>query len=787
MEMMQIETINFFKCNNVNKKSAKDIWKNYCTRMKSMSLEEKKELIKSKNKGNVLSIVKSRDELKEALDRFIDTEIDDLQTEGAMCLQICDEEDNYNMTSYWIGGVYTNVENFLKDNYSEILKDIIIGKYPNDLAKLENKIAQIKGKVTDSQLIIEVLATILLHEYQYISEWYTVYGTEEEDMIDFNKYEFINAYYDKEEFPIIKSEDIVAAMYGINFTVQPSDLYNVFAYYSDELKMQKEKNMFDLDIEEHIFTPDPFLVVGVEARWKNYVDLIKNTKSKTCCIDYALKFNQLNLIEDNHIRNLSIIASAIDDYMNRYSTAPNSLPILREMIRSEYKINTFEITYSIRGVKNKKNCWSEILKKVYDVPLTPEEYQNLIISMATDFKKELNGIQKKANSTEEAYYGKYPNKDSATHGLKFIKDLSVHIKNRRGLPEKKVATPNFSLSLAEKQSTYLIKKILRYTRNNPILSTSFGIDSTVTQHLLRRVAKHSYYLVNNNSLVEYPELIKFRNKMIKKWNLENRITITKPVKSYWELQKTNGWNWERKGDRRNGISASEQCCYYIKHLPMYNFIDKLIEDKNPMEVNFTGLRAGESRQRSQQVLRDNVVYYAKSWKSLKVSPIAFFTDEMIWEYVKKYSLDYCEVYDKLVYYEDVFDNVSEDEFGKVIYRPRIGCWPCALVNTKSYYLYFLRKHYIKQYNHLMINKGMAKDLFIMGAKKDGIIPADFSIVKENKVDNNQLSLFDTYIEVKEENQIKDPFKNLSSEDILKNYSIESMEYLIMKRPCKFIG
>lgn len=790
MEMMKIETINFFEhleYNESKKKSLKDVWKDYCSRAKKMTIEEMKEVSKFKSKENKLRILKSREELKEELDWFINNEINDLQTEGAMCLELCEEEDNYNMTSYWIGGVYSSVESFLNENYTEILKDIILEKYPNDISKLENKIKNLVGEFTESRLVVEALATILLNEYQHVNEWYTVYGTEEEDMIDFKKYEIINALNDKDNFPIIKTEDIVAAMYGINLTVQPSDLYNIFAYYADELKMKKEKTLFDLNNEEHIFTPDPFLVAGVESRWKNYVDLTKSRKLNDCCIDYAFKFNQINLIEDSYIRNISIITSAIDDYINRYSKAPNSLPILRDMIKVAYKYDCFELTFRIRGVKNKKSCWSEIYKKIYEIPLTPEEYQNLIISIATDFKKELNGIQKKANSSEKSYYGKYPNKDSATHGLKFIKDLNIHKKNSRGLPEKKVAIPNFTLSLAEKQSMYLIKKILRYTKNNPILSTSFGIDSTVTQHLLRRVAKHSYYLVNNNSLVEYPELIKFRNRMIKEWNLENRITITKPVKTYWELQELNGWNWERKGDRRNGISASEQCCYYIKHLPMYNFLDKLIEENNPMEVNFTGLRAAESRQRSQQVLRDNVVYYAKSWKSLKVSPIAFFTDEMIWEYVKKYNLDYCEVYDKLVYYEDVFDNVSEEEFGKVIYRPRIGCWSCALVNTKSYYLYFLRKYYPKQYNYLMINKGMAKDLFIMGAKKDGIIPSDFSIKKNKNKNINQLSLFDNYDEEKYETKTVDPFENLSSEDILKNYSIESMEYLIMKRPCKFIG
>lgn len=788
MEMMQLTFDAFFIQEEKKKKSLKDIWKNYCAKTKKLTVEEIREILNSNkvNKEVNLRVVKSEEELKKDLLSFISNEVDDLQEEGSLCIQMCEEEDNYHLISYWIEGTYSNIKEYLNKNYTEELGDIILEMYPNDLTSLESKIKQIHEECTNEELIIEALATILLDKFQYYNEWYTIYGTEEEDMIDFKNYSIITALSDKDKFPIIKSEDVVAAMYGINTTVQPSDMYNVFAYYADELKMEKEENLIDENKDEPIFTPDVFLVAGVESRWKNYVDLVKSTKTNRCCIDYAIQFNQIMQIKDYDTRNIVIMVSAVNDYLNRFSAAPTSLPLLKDMVKAEYKGDYFEILFSIRGVKNKKVAWDNILKTTYDIPVTSEEYQKLIISIATDFKKELNGIQKKANSTELAYYGKYPNKDSATHGLKFIKDLNVHKKDKRGLPEKKTATPNFKLALAEKQSTYLIKKMLRYTRKNPILSTSFGIDSTITQHLLRRVAKHSYYLVNNNSMVEYPDLIKYRNRMIKEWNLENRITITKPIKTYWKLQEDNGWNWDRKGDRRNGVSASEQCCYYIKHLPMYNLLDKLIEDGNPMEVNFTGLRAAESRQRSQQTLRDSVVYYAKSWKSLKVSPIAFFTDEMVWEYVKKYDVPYCDVYDKVVYYEDVFDNVSEEEIGKVIYKPRVGCWPCALVNTKSYYLYFLRKHMPKQYEYLMINKGMAKDLFIMGAKKDGIIPADFKLEKEKKKDeNNQLSLFDSFEEDKV--QERDPFKNITSEDILKNYSLESMEYMIMKRPCKFIG
>ena len=77
----------------------------------------------------------------------------------------------------------------------------------------------------------------------------------------------------------------------------------------------------------------------------------------------------------------------------------------------------------------------------------------------------------------------------------------------------------------------------------------------------------------------------------------------------------------------------------------------------------------------------------------------------------------------------------------------------------------------------MIKKGMAKEIFSMGAKKLGII-ADFNIVKEKKNDN-QISLFDNV----DENNLN----TITSEEILEKYPIEAMENMIMRRPCKFLS
>lgn len=716
--------------------------------------------------------------VREILKDFIRNEIYDLQEEGNLCLEYCENEGDYHLVSYWIDGTYDNVRYFLKNNYSEALSEVIYDLYPNEKNALVLKIKAVYGECNEDYLLREALATILLKEMQEYPQWYTVYGSEEEDMIDFNNYEIINALKNKEDFPVMKREDIVAAMYGVNTKVQPSEMYDVFAHYADELS-----NNNSLLKEENTFTPDLFQVGAVVSRYKQYSDVVRKLSS-----DYAFEFaNLFNIPEE--LRPEYILNSAIYDYKNRYSEAPYGLPLHDNMIHGEVismeNCNKYKITYSIRGVKAKTVCWDKISEQIYDIPETAEEYQGLICNIAIDFKRELNGLEKVRNKDIAAVSGKYPNRLSASHGLTFAKDLNTHKKDARGHDYKKEAKLNYSLSLAEKQSLYVIKKSLRYAQRNAVISCSFGIDSIVTLHLIRRVTKNNYKIVFNNSLVEYPDLIKFKNNITELWDLSDKLIETKPVETYWELVDKQGWNFERKGDRRRGKSNSEVCCDKIKHIPMYNQINKFINEGNPMQVNFSGLRASESLAREKAIKRDSLVYLAKNWQSIRSNPISFYSESMVWEYVKKHSVPYCDVYDMKLLYEDVYDNVTSEERGKVLYAPRIGCWSCCVNATGRYYLLWLRKFYPKQYNYMMIQRGLAATLFEKGAKKLGIITDNINISSSKKSNNSsQLSLFDSF---EEECNCEEKNNVLSSEEILNKYPIEYMESMIVKRPCKFLA
>jgi 3'-phosphoadenosine 5'-phosphosulfate sulfotransferase (PAPS reductase)/FAD synthetase len=87
---------------------------------------------------------------------------------------------------------------------------------------------------------------------------------------------------------------------------------------------------------------------------------------------------------------------------------------------------------------------------------------------------------------------------------------------------------------------------------------------------------------------------------------------------------------------KNGkkVSMSEICCNSLKHQVTFEVIKKG-NKKGKYDLNITGLRASESNQRSKAAKLDGSVYHAKSWDIMRNNPILHWTNEMVWDYVKK--------------------------------------------------------------------------------------------------------------------------------------------------------
>lgn len=704
-----------------------------------------------------------REEVNGILNNFIREQVWDLEEEGGMALEYCEMENDYHMTSYWLQ-YPEDVKEFLIDQFRNnkenfnILCDEIISQYPYKLEDLRKKIGE-ENFNHKANLAYHCLNTILLKNFQRTSVWYTVYGCEENDHLDFGKYNIVDALRDDLEFPVMKMEDVAAAMIGVNTTVQNSSLYDIFAHRVEELKEKEEESIIGIfeTEKESIFTPDTFQYEGVVSRFKHW-NKVKNTIKKgknPTLIDYLVKLKECEILSTLGISpNIHLKDFIKEEYLSKYSRAPYGYPLTDKNISVELEERegkeVFRATFKIMGIQNCKTVWKEIYDKTFDIPQTANDLQNFIIELAIYIKKELAGMEKVRGKDIAAIEGLFPRKNLATHGLK-LRNYHMDLRKQEDI------TLKIPLEWAEKQALYVIQKALRVT-DKPVISCSFGIDSVLVLHLIRRITPNIKVLFNNTG-VEYGETIKLRNKLLKEWNID--LIEAKPETTYWAFQNEYGWNFERKGSRKNGGSNSEKCCQLLKHIPT-----KKALKEHDIDCTFTGLRGYESQSRNQSGKRDGVAYTSLDWGTLRVNPVLFFNNKMVWDYVKKHDVPYSEVYDKKLY----------DENDKLIYAPRTGCWCCMVTSGKGY-LRWMKEFRPKQYMFLMKNKGLAEQLY----KKSLGIDVSKS-QKNDEKPQQQLSVFDTVF--KETTTEKTPNKcNVNLDDV--EVSWEQLEYLIEKRPCRF--
>lgn len=171
-------------------------------------------------------------------------------------------------------------------------------------------------------------------------------------------------------------------------------------------------------------------------------------------------------------------------------------------------------------------------------------------------------------------------------------------------------------------------------------------------------------VIFNNTGVEFPETIRYKNKIAKEWNLN--LIETKPYKkNFWKCIEDYGVPGIRV---KNKGSNTPMCCIYCKEKPAF----KRFKEEGIKAV-FTGITAEESRQRKLLVMRydngvgekDNIKfcgqrYYAKTQNLWKIHPIAYWKEKEVWDYIKENNIPINEVYTK---WNGIYD--------------RCGCLPCT--------------------------------------------------------------------------------------------------------------
>lgn len=251
-------------------------------------------------------------------------------------------------------------------------------------------------------------------------------------------------------------------------------------------------------------------------------------------------------------------------------------------------------------------------------------------------------------------------------------------KNKYQLAAQKL---NTYMRLGFKQKLMLTHRMITQCldqHKKPIVSSSFGKDSTVLIHLVKQHTSH-FDVVFNETGVQLPETLEFKDFLVKEWNLN--LHTLKPKMSFWECVKKYGYP-KRSRNSKTGDKREPKCCKILKYDPMNKFIKN-----HDFDLNFVGLLGDEGKQRRWAYIQKGCCYYwMKTQKIHKCIPLIWWVQQDIWDYISTYDLPVNPAYKK---------------YG----IERTGCVPCtghigwikSMSKTNPKMLSFVLKDSIGQY------------------------------------------------------------------------------------------
>ncbi len=180
-----------------------------------------------------------------------------------------------------------------------------------------------------------------------------------------------------------------------------------------------------------------------------------------------------------------------------------------------------------------------------------------------------------------------------------------------GPEEEKITAP----PIEEKEKIAIdIAKDSIVNAKNPFVCFSGGKKSTVLLHLIKRAYEGTLNVLHVDTTVEFDNIYLYIEKMRKLW----RFNLVR----------------ERRGNIEDIRIAGnrEECCRKLKTEPLENAIEKY-----RIDCLFAG-RTRDEKEGGRFVSEGNDHY--------GVHPILHFTERDIWDYIRKYSLPYCSLYDQ---------------------------------------------------------------------------------------------------------------------------------------------
>ncbi len=163
---------------------------------------------------------------------------------------------------------------------------------------------------------------------------------------------------------------------------------------------------------------------------------------------------------------------------------------------------------------------------------------------------------------------------------------------------------------------------------------------------------------------------------------------------------------------------SQHCCKLLKKEP-----SERIQSRLDVDMLIKGLMASESHSRMTSISTRGHIFassrpHIKDGPFYHVSPIALWTDNDIWEYIRKYDLEYSPLY-------DITYTASD---GSKQHIKRNGCIMCGTdIQFSDNHLSILRQTHPKAWSACMNNFGYSEELYkLFRAKKSGNILDSFT-------------------------------------------------------------
>jgi 3'-phosphoadenosine 5'-phosphosulfate sulfotransferase (PAPS reductase)/FAD synthetase len=301
--------------------------------------------------------------------------------------------------------------------------------------------------------------------------------------------------------------------------------------------------------------------------------------------------------------------------------------------------------------------------------------------------------------------------------------------------EEKTAQLHLSLDDKIKQSKRLIMDWYVQFKGNVYVAYSGGKDSTVLLHLVRSLYPDVPAVFCNTGL-EYPDIVEFVKTTPNVEIIKPKLTFKQVLEKYgypviskeqsqYIYDCRNTKSCKQLNIRLNGnksgrgcvsnkwkflidapFKISNKCCNIMKKNPSKEY------EKRTGRKPYLGIMATESAMRIERYYKGEC--NAFNSKRPESNPIIFWDNNDIWEYIKRYNVDYCKIYDKGF--------------------SRTGCMFCmyGAERDDDDRFYLMKKHYPKIYDYCMEKLNLR---YIMDyIKSGGPIKGLFSIIDrgENK-------------------------------------------------------